>query len=174
MTEATSNFDPNEFMQQQIDTPAEGLQTELKLCPEGEYRAMIDDFDGTAFEYFEFTYKKGPNAGMPGSMTKLNLPFKITDDQRLVNELGRDNTTVRKSITLDFDPTTQKLDFGTNKNLELNRVRFAVGQDAPGPWGFPQLRGAGPVMIRVVHRTGERKDKSIFKIAEVDRVVRIS
>lgn len=160
-------------MQQQVDTPTEGLQTEMKLCPEGEYKAMIDNFDSSAFERFDFTYKKGPQAGLPGSMTKLNLPFKITDDARLVAELGRSDTTVRKSINLDFG-ADGKLDFGTNRNLELNRVRTAVHQDAPGPWTFSQLAGSGPVMIRVVHRTGSRKDGSPFKIAEVDRVVRIS
>lgn len=173
MTETQSNFDPNDFMQQTIDTPAEGLQTDFKLCPEGEYRAMIDSFDGTAFEYFEFTYKRGPNAGMPGSMTKFNCPFKISDEPRLLAELGKDNTTVRKPITLDFEPGSQKLDFGVNRNLELNRVRAAVGQDQPGPWNFPRLAGAGPVMVRVVHRTGKRQDGSEFKVAEVDRVVRI-
>lgn len=169
-----STFDPNEFMQQNVDTPADGLQTEMKLCPEGEYKAMIDDFDGTAFERFEFTYKKGPQAGMPGSMTKLNLPFKISDDQRLLEALGRTETTIRKAINLDFDQATGQLDFGVNRNLELNRVRAAVGQDQPGPWSFTQLRGQGPVMIRVVHRTGQRKDGTPFKIAEVDRVVKIS
>lgn len=171
--ENTSSFDPNEFMQQTVDTPIDGLQTDLKLCPEGEYKAMIDDFDGNAFERFEFTYQKGPNAGMPGSMTKLNLPFKITDDPRVKEALDRDSTVVRKPITLDFD-SNGRLDFGINRNLELNRVRVAVGQNAPGPWNFPQLRGAGPVMIRVVHRRGKRKDGTDFTIAEVDRVVKLS
>ena|SRR5688572_5996282 len=173
MNDQTSSFDPNEFMQTTVDTPTEGLQTELKLCPEGEYRAMIDEFDGSAFDHFTFTYQKGPQAGLPGSMTKLNLPFKITDEPRLMQELGRTETTVRKPINLDFDKDG-KLDFGVNRNLELNRVRAAVGQDQPGAWGFAQLRGAGPVMIRVVHRTGKRKDGTDFKIAEVDRVVRVS
>lgn len=169
----TSNFDPNEFMQQTVDTPSEGLQTEVILFPAGEYRAMIDNFDGTAFERFEFTYSKGPNAGMPGSMTKLNLPFKVTDDPKLLQVLGKTEGTVRKPINLDFTPEG-KLDFGTNRNIELNRVRAAVGQDQPGPWTFTRLAGAGPVMIRVVHRTGKRKDGSDFKVAEVDRVVKIS
>lgn len=173
MPDSTSSFDPNEFMQQTVDTPTEGLQTEMKLCPEGEFRAMIDNFDAQAFERFEFTYQKGPQAGMPGSMTKLNLPFKISDDPRIQEALGRAETTVRKSINLDFKEGTNQLDFGTNRNLELNRVRAAVGQDQPGPWTFSQLGGAGPVMIRVVHRTGKRKDGTDFKVAEVDRVVAI-
>lgn len=170
MTEQTT-FDPNDFMQQTVNTPTEGLQTEMKLCPEGEYRAMIDSFDGEAFDHFEFIYRRGPDVGMPGSMTKFNCPFKISDEPRLMAELGRTETTVRKPINLDFKDG--KLDFGVNRNLELNRVRSAVGQDQPGPWTFSQLAGAGPVMIRVVHRTGKRKDGSLFKIAEVDRVVRI-
>lgn len=172
MSNTQSSFDPNEFMQQNVDTPAEGLQTEVILFPEGEYRAMIDSFDGTAFERFDFTYSKGPNAGMPGSMTKFSCPFRVTDDPRLQEKLGKSEGVVRKPINLDFDKDG-KLDFGVNRNIELNRVRAAVGQDQPGPWTFTRLAGAGPVMIRVVHRTGKRKDGSEFKIAEVERVVRI-
>lgn len=169
-----TNFDPNEFMSQTVDTPVEGLQTEMKLVPEGEYRAMIDDFDHTAFERIEFTYKRGPNAGMPGSMTKFSIPFKITDDPKIKEALDRDNATVRKQLILDFDQNG-KLDFGTNRNLELNRVRAAVGQDAAGvPWTFMDLRGKGPVMIKVIHREVERADGTKTKFAEVERVVRIS
>ena len=60
---------------------------------------------------------------------------------------------------------------GKNKNIELGRVRKAVGQNADGPWNITQLRGAGPVLVKVVHREGDRKDGSKWKRAEVDQVV---
>lgn len=168
-----TSFDPNEFMQQQIDTPTEGLQTEYKLPPEGEYTATIDNFDGTAFERIDFMYKRGPSAGLPGSMTKFNCPFVILDDPKIKEALGVDRITVRKVCMLDFDDRNQ-LDFGTNRNLDLNRIRVAAKQDAPGPWSFPSLRGAGPMRIKVVHREVERKDKTKVKVAEVSNVVAIT
>lgn len=166
---STTSFDPNEFMQQTIDSP---MEIDIKLPTEGEYKAIIGDFDASAFERFEFTYSKGPNAGLPGSMTKFNCPFVI-NDPKLVTAIGREETTVRKPITLDFDKSG-KLDFGVNRNIDLGRVRAAVDQNNSGPWTFSQLRGAGPIMVKVIHRRGKRKDGTDFHIAEVDRVVKIT
>ena len=66
------------------------------------------------------------------------------------------------------------LDFGPNKNVNLGKVRDAVGQNAAGAWGPVQLRGAGPVMVKVTHNTFKRKDGTEGKRAEVTRVARIS
>lgn len=161
-------FDPDLFMQQQVDQP---LETEFRLCPEGEYQAMIGDFTSEAFEQIDFQYKRGPNAGQPGTMTKFSCPFVISDS-RLAAELGRDTATVMRQIILDIAPDGG-LDFGPNKNVPLGQIRNAVGQNNPGPWQISQLRGAGPVMVRVVHRSGKRNDGSDWKNAEVDRVVPI-
>ena len=80
------NFDAETFMQQTVDAP---LETEYLLCPEGEYQAIIGDFTFEALEQIDFIYKKGQRAGMPGSMTKFNIPFSIQDD-KVKLELGRD------------------------------------------------------------------------------------
>jgi hypothetical protein len=166
-----STFDPDAFMAQTID--AQPGDTEFRLCPEGEYKAMIGDFTSDAFERFDFTYQKGPRAGEQGSMTKFSCPFIIQDDERVLKEMGRPTTTVDNQIILDFD-SNGGLDFGPNKNVRLNQVRAAVNQNNAGPWSVKDLRGAGPVMVKVVHKTGKRKDGTDFKRAEVDRVVRLS
>lgn len=160
------SFDPDTFMQQNIDQP---LETEVKLVPEGEYQAMIADFDSKAFEQIEFKYKKGDRAGDPGTMTKFNCPFVITDS-RLQEAIGRDQTTVTKQMILDLD-TSGSLDFGINKNVALGQIRAAVGQNVAGPWSIGQLRGTGPVVVRVDHRSGKRDDGTEWKRAEVTRVV---
>lgn len=162
-------FDPNAFMTQTIDQP---LEDEFKLCPEGEFRAMIDDFDSSYIEQIDFEYKTGQRAGQPGSMTKFNCPFVI-DDEGARQALNRDKVVVSKQIILDLD-ASGNLDFGVNKNVPLGQIRTAVGQKDMKPWGVANLRGQGPVMVLVKHVDGKRKDGTEFKRAEVTRVTRIS
>ena len=161
-------FDPDTFMQQTIDAP---LETEFRMVPEGEFQAMIGDFTSEAFSQIDFQYSKGERAGQPGTMTKFDCPFVI-NDSRLTQELGRENATVGCQLILDI-ANDGGLDFGPNKNVRLGQIRNAVGQNSPGPWQISHLRGAGPVMVRVVHKSGKRKDGSDWKRAEVDRVVPI-
>lgn len=162
------SFDPDTFMTQTVDQP---LATEFTLIPINEYMASIDDFDRDAFETIDFEYKRGKLAGTPGKMFKFNLPFIINDD-KVRTELGRDKVVIVKQIILDLDDNGQ-LAFGTNRNVELGRIRDAVGQNGNGPWSINQLRGAGPVMIKVGHVEFERKDGSKGKRAEVEKVVRV-
>lgn len=171
MTDQTqgSSFDPDTFMQQTIDQP---LETDFRLCPPGEFQAMIDDFTSEAFEQIQFTYKKGDKAGQDGVMTKFNLPFTI-NDEKAKQELGRDKVVVTKQMILDVVPGTNQLDWGPNKNIELGRVRAATGQNNPGAWAVSNLRGAGPVMVKVEHVEYPRKDGTKGKRAEVTRVVKI-
>lgn len=163
------SFDPDTFMNQTVDQP---MATEFKLCPAGEYRATIDDFDSSAFETFDFTYKQGPNAGLPGSMTKFSIPFVI-DSDAAKTELGRDKVVVTKQVILDID-SNGALDFGTNKNVELGRIRAAVNQNGPGPWSPGNLRGQGPVMVKVAHVAFKRNDGTQGQRAEITRIARIS
>lgn len=162
-------FDANEFMQGQMDKP---LDTEFTLVPISEYMATIDDFDSSAFEVINFEYKKGERKGTPGSMTKATIPFVIQDD-RVKAELGRDKVTISKQLILDLEEDGKTLATGPNKNIELGRIRAAVGQDK-GPWSFSMLRGAGPLMVKVGHVEFTRSDGSKGKRAEVERVTRIT
>lgn len=163
-----SDFDPDLFLQQTVDKP---LETEFTMVPPGEYRASIGDFDREAMEEVKFDYKRGPKAGQPGIMYKLTVPF-LVDDDAVKAELDRDQVTISKQYILDLDEHG-KLAEGKNKNIELGRLRDAVGQNDGSPWSIMNLRGAGPVMIRVTHVEFERRDGTRGKRAEVDRVARI-
>lgn len=164
----SDDFDPDRFLQQNVDGP---LETEFTLVPAGEYLAAIDDFDKDAIEEIKFDYKKGPRAGQPGVMYKLTLPFIVNDDA-VKAELDRDKVIVNRQLILDLDENG-KLAEGKNKNIELGRIRDAVGQNDGSPWTIANLRGAGPLMIRVTHVEFERKDGSRGKRAEIDRVARV-
>jgi hypothetical protein len=163
-----SDFDPETFLQQTVDHP---LETEFVLIPPGEYVATIDDFDKDAVEQINFTYKSGARAGQPGIMTKLTLPFVI-DDDGVKKQLGREKVVVTRQFILDLDDNGHLAD-GKNKNVELGRLRDAVGQNDGSPWTIANLRGVGPLMVRVIHREFERSDGSSGKRAEIDRVARI-
>jgi hypothetical protein len=162
------NFDPDLFMNQTIDAP---LETEFKMVPAGEYPAMIGDFDSGAFEVIDFEYKKGARAGQPGQMTKFTIPFVINDDA-VKAEMGRDQVVVTSQLILDIDDNGG-IDFGPNKNVPLGRIRDAVGQNGSGAWTISNLRGAGPVMVKIDHIEFSRKDSTKGKRAEVSRVVKM-
>jgi len=164
------SFDPDAFMTQTLDQP---LETERTLVPEGEYKAMVDDFTRDAFETINFTYKKGPNAGQDGSFTKFNVPLLI-DDDKVKTELGMTKVVVFFSCTLDFEQDGQTLSWGKNKNIDLGKLRKAAGQNNPGPWSPGNLRNAGPLMVKVEHRSGKRNDGSEWKRAEVTRIAPIT
>ncbi len=163
-----SDFDPDLFLQQTVDHP---LETEFTLVPPGEYIATIADFDKDAMEQIDFEYKKGPRAGQPGTMYKLTVPFAI-QDARIKQELDRDQVTIPKQFILDLDDHG-KLAEGKNKNIELGRLRDAVGQNDGSPWSIANLRGAGPLMIRVTHVEFERRDGTRGRRAEIDRMARV-
>lgn len=158
-------FDADAFMQQTIDAP---LATEFLLCPTGTYKAMIDDFTSEALEAVDFEYKKGDRAGQPGQFTKFKCPFVI-DDAAAQAKLGKDKVVVSKEMILDRDDIGQ-LDFGVNRNVDLGRIRNAVGQNNPGPWAIGQLRGAGPLYVKVIHETIKRKDGTKFLRAAIGEV----
>jgi len=158
-------FNAEDFMNMTIDQP---LEIERTLVPPGEYKMFVADFTSDAFETFEFEYKRGPNAGQQGSMTKFTCPVTI-DDDHVKAELQMDTPRIFYQCTLDFDDHGN-LEFGKNRNIALGQLRHAVGQNAPGPWNIAMLRGAGPFMGKVEHRSGKRKDGTPFKVAEITRL----
>lgn len=167
MTEDTSAvpFDAGQFMQATVDAP---MATEYEICPEGLFPAMIGDFDEKAIQRHSFTYKQGPQAGQPGSMVKFNCPFSI-QDETVKAQMERETVYADQQIILDTNELGQ-LDLGKGKNVKLGQIREALGQNAAGPWNIMNLRGAGPLLVQVVHEEFERKDKSKGKKAVVVRV----
>lgn len=155
------SFDPDVFMQQTVDAP---MSTVSIQCPEGEYPAMIDDFDAKAFRTFD-------RKDNEGTTTVFSPPF-IIQDETVKQMLERDKVVVyHKGMFVDIGPDGG-LDTGKGKNVDIGRLREAVGQNAAGAWGFAQLRGAGPVMVKVIHQPD--KDDPEKKYARVSKVTRLS
>lgn len=154
-------FDPDSFMSQKID---QALSDKFEQVPEGDYKFMVDDFDSSIFR----TNDRKDNSG---TFTTFEIPL-VLQDEAVKAKLGRDKVTVRYKGFLDFDDKGQ-LDFRQGKNVKLGMLRSALGQNVPGqPWSFEMLKGAGPVMGRVIHTKNDKDKDNPF--TEVSRVAKIS
>lgn len=149
-----STFDVNAFQNAQFD---EASSTTYTPVPEGEFNAVID--------------KQEIRTTSKGNVI-LDLTWKI-DDATVAAETGMDNPSVRQSIFLDVSESGS-LEFGKGKNVNLGRLREALGQNQSGqPWSFGHLLGQ-VAKVRVKHRivrddtSGE--DRTYTDIAGVTKV----
>lgn len=153
-------FDAEKFMQTNVTGPT---STAVLICPEGEYRAVVDDGD-KAIVARTFPGKDGKADSHQASVL-----FSILDEGAKA-AVKRDKCLVPFNIWLDVT-SSGDLDMSEGRNVGLGRLRAALGQN-DGAWNPPMMKGKGPVMVKVSHRA-DQKDPSI-KYAEVTRVSAIS
>lgn len=161
----TLAFDPQAFIAATVEKP---LDEVYRVCPEGEYPAMIDTFNEYTFGSIDFDYKKGERAGQKGHMDFFNVPFVI-QDPTVQASLGRDKVVVPAKCIIDWRDNIRggPIDDGPGKNILLGQIKGAVGQNQPGV-PHSSLQGAGPVIVKVTHRPDEKNPEK--KYAEVTRV----
>lgn len=135
------------------NTTTESNETSFTPIPEGEYTATISSVKA-----------RSPKEGM----ALLDIVYDI-DDPDLAQRLNRQKVTVRQSVFLDIE--NGKLATGPNQNVDLGRVREAVGQNQAGkPWAPSMLEGAGPVRIIVGHRQDKNDPAKVYD--DVKKVAR--
>lgn len=156
-TDSSSPFDADTFLSGTIDT---ALDTQVAQCPEGVFRAQIGD----KMEVRSGTSKK---TGRPFHMLDIN--WKVLDDV-VRAELDRENVYVRQTLFLDLLPNGT-LDTGKGKNVDIGRLRDALGQNAAGVAWSPRNLIDAIANIQVTHRSDP--DNPTRKYAEVQRVTRI-
>ena len=133
-----SQFDPAAFLDQSISGT---LDTKMQPCPEGEFIAVIDSVNPRPWNS-----KDGTKAGVA-----LDVLWAI-DDASVKSQLGRDKILVKQGIMLDLDATGQRLDVSKGKNINLGRLREALGMnDASAPFSFNMLPGQA-AKVKVTHR----------------------
>lgn len=137
-----STFDPVIFEQMILE---EANETEFTPVPAGDYQGFVQSAKVRAMEI-----KKGRRAGQ--TVPILTVTYALEDnDGKLKELLGRDIPTVRQDIWLDVNDTGG-LSFGPNMNVQLGKLRDAVGMNKKGkPFSFTMLEGAGPLLIHVVN-----------------------
>lgn len=160
MTEETTTqtFDADAFMNTNVDAP---MATALSGVPEGEYVSMVGDFDSSAFK--TVNTKNGPRA-------ILEVPFVI-QDEALKAQLGREQVTHRESYWLDFT-ADGRLDTGPDKNVQLGKLRDALGQNTGAPWNPSMLKNMGP--LRIVIKTRSDKNDPEKKYTNITKYAKIS
>ena len=134
-------FDPDQFL---ASTTSEAGSTRFEPLPAGEYMAIIEDVAKPR--------PAGERVVMDVTFKLMNVPADVAAAQ------GKSVFTVRKGYFLDITPNNA-LDMGKGKNIDLNRLREAVGQNTPGkPWKPLDLKGAGPVKVQVTLRPDKNSD----------------
>lgn len=155
-------FDADAFMNTTYDQP---LDTQMSNMPDGEYSAMVGDFDSTALK--TVNTKNGPR-------TILEIPFVLQDnDGSLAAKLGpRQQYIHKESYWLDFD-ANGSLAFGPDKNIRLGQLRAALGQNERGvPWAPAMMRNMGP--LRIAIKTTPDKNDPEKKYTNITKYARIS
>lgn len=148
-------FNPEDFKKSQ--TTEQG-STSVTPCPLGDWPARIEKID-----FRQASGKKNPNE----TYTFLDALVEI-DSNEVRQHCDRDKVTVRYSTIIDLTPDGKGLDMGKGKNVGLNRLREAVGQNVAGqPWSPEMLEGR-VLKVKVKHRSDEN-DPSI-QYAEVAAV----
>jgi hypothetical protein len=131
-----SVFDPEAFMNS--NTGSDVGSTTIEPIPAGDYKAMIDEV---------------ATPRQAGDRMVMDITFLLLSPET-AQKLGREKLTVRQGYFLDLTGD-MRLDMSKGKNVQLNRLRDALGQLTPN-WGPAKLRGAGPLTITV----GLRPDKN--------------
>lgn len=159
MANQNSSFDPEAFLS---SATVDGeLSTEVTVCPEGTYRGQIGD----RIDARQFTSEK---SGTPRTFTVISINWEVLDDA-VRAELDREHVYVRQDFFLDLDENGA-LDTSKGKNVDLGRLRAAVGQNDMSGWTFNNLKGA-MATIQVRQRSDEKNPQR--KYAEVARVAAI-
>src|SRR4051812_18489445 len=144
------SFNADAFLNQTAEGP---MSTSVTPCPEGEYKAIVDDSD-KAISFKEINTKNG-------AAHQMVVLFKILDEN-LKAQLKRETVTVPMNCWLDITDTGS-LDTSEGKNVSIGRLRAALEQNE-GSWKPADLKGKGPLMVKVSQRS-DNKDPTI-KYAE--------
>lgn len=133
------------------------------VCPEGEYRAFVDDGD-KAIQFRDGDASKGLSP-------QCVVLMAITGDQGPNQFLKREKVLVPYTIWLDLDESGENLDMSEGKNVKLGKLRELFGQNS-GAWNPQMMKGKGPFMIKVTQRS-DKQDPTV-KYAEVARVAALT
>lgn len=134
-----SAFDLDKFTEQSADAGS----TTFEPIPAGEYTAIIDD----------------AVLRTAGDGVVLDVTF-LLQDEAVKAKLGREKLSVKSGFFLDTTPSGG-FDMSKGKNIKLNRLRDAVGQNKPG-WKIGQLKGAGPLKVQVSLRPDKNAPDVIY------------
>lgn len=149
------------FLNTQTD---QALDTSLPPVPVGEYKAISEPLDKDSFSTFD--YKKGERTGQKGY--RLTLYWKIDDEAAGPDFNGRK---VRQQFIVDVTADGNGLDFGKHKNIDLGKLREALGQNSVGqPWA-PSMLGQQVAKIKTKQTFDQQDPAKVY--SEVASVAKL-
>ena len=150
-----SVFNADAFLSQTTDAAG---STQYYPVPKGEYQGQILRVDSRRFEG-----KKNPGQWY----TVLEIQWHVLG-QEAQRATETEQPTARQTLFVDLTPSGG-LDFGKNKNVQLSRLREALGQNKPGKkWGPTHLVGqTAPILID--HNVNEETGQPTAEVRRVGR-----
>jgi hypothetical protein len=147
------NVDPQAFLDQTI----QGANSTTRIpIPVGDYPCIIKDI----------AYRTIERKDQPGAMSHVLDVVYAIDDANVREVTGLPQPTVRQTCWLDLTDEG-KLDMSKGKNVDLGRLREALGLNDPSvPFSFNQLKGQA-CFVKVVQNPS-KDGKETY--ANVDRV----
>lgn len=146
-----SAFNPEAFLNASFN---DANSTQYEQVPEGEFQAVIDTVT--------------PRVTNTGKAL-LNIKWKV-DDEGVRTQTGMAEPSVFQTVWLDVTESGG-LDFGRGKNVQLGKLRDALGQNQAGkPWAPGMLQGQ-VARIKVKHSIDKRDNVTIN--AEVNGVTKL-
>lgn len=153
MPNEDNTFDVSEFLGSAA--PSGGMSTEIAQPSEGTYKLQITTPDRWTGKVLD------SNDGGPARKI-VRILFEVLDDA-VRAQLEREHVYVPKDFWLDFDETGQ-LSTSKGKNVDLGRLRTALGQNTDPSWTMAKL--ADQLVLGRVGLRADKKDPS-RKYAEV-------
>lgn len=133
------------------DTVAGSNATSYTPVPKGEYPAMISKVE----------YRVMDSKVKPGEKNHVIDVTFVIDDATARDVTGLPEPTVRQSIFLDVS-SDNKLDMSKGKNVNLGRLREALGMNDPDkPFSFNHLKGQA-CYVTVEHNPSTKDPRDVF------------
>lgn len=139
-----SAFNPDIFLQTNYDAPT---STVTALLPKDDYVGIIK----------ELVPRQVQGTKDPSKWYLfLDFQVEIGTPPAIREELGRDVSRIRHSVSVELVEGSNAIDMGKGKNVQLGRIRDAAGQNEPGkPWNPAMLNNA-MVKVSVVQEPSEK------------------
>lgn len=141
------SFDADSFLNAAVSG---SNSTKIIPCPQGEFMAVIEKLNARQVQSSD------------GTQTRVVLDVSwLVEDDGAKQATGREQVTVKQGIFLDLDPQGG-VDMGEGKNVQLGRLREALGLNDPSqPFSFNMLPGR-VAKILVGHRADPKDAENIF------------
>ena len=136
-------FNPEMFLNTESDQALDTKRIPIPIDQQDTFPGVIK---GIAFR--QNAGKKNPNE----VYTFLDVTWTLQASPQILEAIARDEAQVRQSLIVDVNAAGTGLDFGKGKNIQLGRLREAVGQNQDGqPWAPSRLVG-GSANVKIKHR----------------------